>query len=76
MGKHMIRKYVEDRKNASPYGDAYTRAEANLGLQLECFISAWASLSSECKNKNDWNNFAKYVLSEVESIDKIIKGGE
>ena len=49
------------------------RAEANLGMQLECLISAWASLSSECKNKNDWNNFAKYVLSEVESIDKIIK---
>ena len=34
MGKHMIRKYVEDRKNASPYGDAYTRAEAQLGMQL------------------------------------------
>ena len=73
MGKQLIKKYVEARKNSS-FGtmDAW-RAEANLGLQLECLISAWASLSSECKNKNDWNNFAKYVLSEVESIDKIIK---
>jgi hypothetical protein len=74
MGKHMIRKYVEDRKNASPYGDAYTRAEAQLGMQLECYFSAWASLSRECTTKTDWNNFAKHVLEQVEDIDQIIKG--
>jgi hypothetical protein len=73
MGKHMIRKYVEDRKNASPYGDAYTRAEAQLGMQLECYFSAWASLSRECTTKTDWNNFAKHVLKQVEDIDQIIK---
>jgi hypothetical protein len=73
MAKHMIRKYVEDRKNASPYGDAYTRAEAQLGMQLECYFSAWASLSRECTTKTDWNNFAKHVLKQVEDIDQIIK---
>ena len=73
MGKHMIRKYVEDRKNASPYGDAYTRAEAQLGMQLECYFSAWASLSRERTTKTDWNNFAKHVLKQVEDIDQIIK---
>ena len=73
MGKHMIRKYVEDRKNASPYSDAYTRAEAQLGMQLECYFSAWASLSRECTTKTDWNNFAKHVLKQVEDIDQIIK---
>jgi hypothetical protein len=25
------------------------------------------------QNKNDWNNFAKHVLSEVVEMDKIIK---
>ena len=49
------------------------RAEANLGLQLESFVSAWSSLAKDCRNKTEWNNFAKYVLNEIEAIDKTIK---
>ena len=76
MAKHVIKRLVEDRKNASPYGNTYTRAEAQIGQQLECYISAWTSLSKECTTKTDWNNFAKDVLKSVEDIDQIFKGGE
>ena len=49
------------------------RDRANLGRHLESLIMAWSSLAKDSRNKNDWNHFAKYVLNEVEGIDKIIK---
>jgi len=39
-------------------------------------MSAWSALAKDGRNKNDWNNFAKYVLNEVEEIDQIIKDVE
>ena len=69
----LIKKYAEERKNAPALSQTQIRAEANLGLQLESFVSAWSSLAKDCRNKTEWNNFAKYVLNEVEAIDKTIK---
>ena len=69
----LIRKYAEERKNAPALSQTQIRAEANLGMQLESLIGAWSSLAKDCRNKSDWNNFAKYVLNEVEEIDSVIK---
>ena len=69
----LIRKYSELIKNSPALSQTQIRAEANLGLQLKSLISAWSSLAKDSRNKNDWNNFAKYVLNEVEEIDKIFK---
>tara|TARA_R100000664_G_C2635544_1_gene63011 strand:- start:180 stop:407 length:228 start_codon:yes stop_codon:yes gene_type:complete len=69
----LIKKYAEARRDADPLSREAIRAEANLGLQLESLISAWSSLAKDSRNKTDWNNFAKYVLNEVEAIDKTIK---
>jgi hypothetical protein len=69
----LIRRYAIQRKEASPLSREQIRAEANLGRHLESLIMAWSSLAKDSRNKNDWNHFAKYVLNEVEGIDKIIK---
>jgi len=68
----LIRKYAEERKNAPALSQTQIRAEANLGMQLESLIRVWSSLAKDCRNKNDKNNFAKYVLKEVEEIDAVI----
>ena len=68
----LIKKYAEARRDAPALSNEAIRAEANLGLQLESFVSAWSSLAKDCRNKTEWNNFAKYVLNEIETIDKTI----
>tara|TARA_R110002020_G_scaffold211137_1_gene417366 strand:- start:232 stop:465 length:234 start_codon:yes stop_codon:yes gene_type:complete len=73
MSYSSIRRFATDRKNADVLSRDAIRAEANIGLQLECLFSAWASLAKDSRNKTDWNNFAKYVLKEVENIDEIFK---
>jgi len=73
MSYSSIRRFATDRKNADSLSRDAIRAEANIGLQLECLFSAWASLAKDSRNKNDWNNFAKYVLKEVENIAEIFK---
>ena len=70
---YLIKKYAEARRDAPALSNEAIRAEANLGLQLESLISAWSSLAKDSRNKPDWNNFAKYVLNEIETIDKTIK---
>lgn len=42
-------------------------------MHLCATMNAWAELASECESKTEWNNFAKYVLKEVEEIGKEIK---
>ena len=37
---------------------------------------AWDSLAKDSRNKNDWNNFAKYVLREIQSMATTIKRAE
>jgi hypothetical protein len=69
----LIRHYAKQRKDAPPLSREAMRAEANLGRHFESLISAWSSLAKDSRNKNDWNHFAKYVLNEVEEIDKIFK---
>ena len=69
----LIKKYAEARRDAPALSNEAIRAEANLGLQLESLISAWSSLAKDSRNKNDWNNFAKYVLKEVQEMAGKIK---
>jgi len=73
MSKISIRRFANQRKEADALSREAIRAEANIGLQLECLISAWASIASESRNKTEYNHFAKYVLKEIEDIDKIFK---
>ena len=73
MSYSLIRKYAIQRNEAPALSQSQVRAEANLGVQLECLLKVWADLGHDCTNKNDWNNFAKYVLTEVQEINQTIK---
>jgi hypothetical protein len=73
MSYSLIRKYAIDINEAPALSREQIRAEANLGMQLQSLIRAWAELGHDCTNKNDWNNFAKYVLTEVQEINQTIK---
>jgi hypothetical protein len=69
----IIRKYLKDMKTSGPLSREQIRAEANIGVQLMAYVKVWSELANDCRNKTDKNNFAKYVLSEVEEIAKTIR---
>ena len=70
---YWLRKYLTDRKQARSLSREQIRAEANIGNNFLSIIQAWSSLSKDSRNKTEWNNFAKYVLSEVEKYNEIIQ---
>ena len=68
-----IGNYLRKAREAEPLSWAQHRQESMGFTTLCATITAWSELASECRNKNDWNNFAKYVLSEVQEIGNEIK---
>ena len=69
----LIRKYAIQRNEAPALSRESDFAHRQVGSQLESLIKAWADLGHDCTNKNDWNNFAKYVLNEIQEIDQVLK---
>ena len=70
---YWLRKYLKDRKEARSLSREQIRAEANIGNNFISIVQAWSSLSKDCDNKTEWNNFAKYVLSEIEKYNDVIR---
>ena len=70
---NIIQNYLTKEKEAEPLSWDQHRQESMGFITLCSTITAWSELASECRNKNDWNNFAKYVLTEVQEIGKEIK---
>jgi hypothetical protein len=68
-----IRTYLKRANEADPLSWDQHRAESMGFITLCSTIRAWTDLASESRNKTEWNNFAKYVLTEVEKIGKEIK---
>ena len=68
-----IGNYLRKAREAEPLSWDQHRQESMGFITLCSTITAWSELASECRNKNDWNNFAKYVLTEVQEIGKEIK---
>ena len=68
-----IQNYQIKAREAEPLSWDQHRQESMGFITLCATINAWSELASECRNKNDWNNFAKYVLTEVQEIGKEIK---
>tara|TARA_R100001244_G_scaffold55693_3_gene47687 strand:- start:9 stop:236 length:228 start_codon:yes stop_codon:yes gene_type:complete len=72
----LLGKYVREARDADSLSRDKIRAEANAFLQLRSFIVVWADLAEDTRNKTEWNNFGKYVLSEVQQMAKEIKENE
>jgi len=73
--KSIIRKYMRIAKEADYSSREKLHAESAIARNLMSLIRAWSELaeSSYSDNKNDWNNFAKYTLGEIQDIGKMIK---
>ena len=65
--------YVKRAEEAPPLSKEQIRNEANAYNNLRSTIMAWDSLAKDSRNKTDWNNFAKYVLKEVQEMAGKIK---
>ena len=68
-----IQNYLIKAREAEPLSWDQHRQESMGFITLCSTITAWSELASECRNKNDWNNFEKYVLKEVQEIATKIK---
>mgnify|MGYP001183090587 FL=1 len=72
----MLERYIR-RAEASPsLSTEQLRNESNAYNNIRSHIMAWDSLAKDSRNKNDWNNFAKYVLKEIQGMATAIKRAE
>ena len=69
----MLYTYIKRAEEAPSLSREQIRNEANAYNNLRSLIMAWDELAKDSRNKNDWNNFAKYVLKEVQEIATKIK---
>ena len=72
----MLYTFIKRAEEAPSLSREQIRNEANAYNNLRSHIMAWDSLAKDSRNKNDWNNFAKYVLTEIQSMAKTIKEAE
>ena len=72
----MLERYIRRAEEASSLSREQIRNEANAYNNIRSHIMAWDSLAKDSRNKNEWNNFAKYVLKEIQSMAKSIKKAE
>jgi len=72
----MLYTYIKRAEEAPALSRDQIRNEANAFINLRSHIMAWDSLAKDSRNKNDWNNFAKYVLKEVQEMATKIKEAE
>ncbi len=68
-----ISKYLKRANEADPLSWDQHRAESMGFITLVATIQAWSELAATSRNKTEWNNFAKHVLTEIENIGKEIK---
>ena len=69
----MLYTYIKRAEESPSLSREQIRNEANAYGNLRATIMAWDSLATDSRNKNDWNNFAKYDLKEVKEMEKTIK---
>ena len=72
----MLYTFIKRAEEAPALSREQIRNEANAYHNIRSLIMAWDSLAKDSRNKNDWNNFAKYVLTEIQSMAKTIKEAE
>tara|TARA_B100000902_G_C27251679_1_gene885605 strand:- start:595 stop:816 length:222 start_codon:yes stop_codon:yes gene_type:complete len=69
----MLITYIKRAEEAPSLSNEQIRNEANAYNNLRSTLMAWDALAKDSRNKNDWNNFAKYVLKEVQEMATKIK---
>ena len=72
----MLGTYIRRAEAAPSLSTEQIRNESNAYNNIRSHIMAWDSLAKDSRNKNDWNNFAKYVLKEIQGMATTIKEAE
>ena len=72
----MLGTYIRRAEEAPSLSREQIRNEANAYGNLRSTILAWDSLAKDSRNKNDWNDFAKYVLKEIQKMATTIEEAE
>ena len=72
----MLERYIRRAESSPSLSTEQLRNESNAYNNIRSHIMAWDSLAKDSRNKNDWNNFAKYVLNEIQSMATTIKRAE
>ena len=72
----MLGTYIRRAEAAPSLSTEQIRNESNAYNNIRSHIMAWDSLAKDSRNKNDWNNFAKYVLKEIQEMATTIKEAE
>ncbi len=72
----MLARFIRRAESAPALSSEQIRNEANAYNNIRSHIMAWDSLAKDSRNKNDWNNFAKYVLKEIQGMATTIKEAE
>ena len=72
----MLATYIRRAEAAPSLSTEQIRNESNAYNNIRSHIMAWDSLAKDSRNKNDWNNFAKYVLKEIQEMATTIKEAE
>ena len=69
-----LKRMVEEVENAPAYSEEQRRAEANIwAWNVSSNYKIWDELAKDCRNKREWNEFAKYVLKEIQEYAEIMK---
>jgi len=72
----MLARFIRRAESAPSLSTEQLRNESNAYNNIRSHIMAWDSLAKDSRNKNDWNNFAKYVLKEIQEMATTIKEAE
>jgi len=74
MFKKQFKRLIRDEKEALAYSNEQEKIQARIwDWNISPTIRAWGDLADQCDNKNDWNNFAKHVLNEIQCLNVMIK---
>ena len=74
MFKNQFKRLIKDIEDADAFSDLETKKQAQIwDWNIAPTIMAWGDLADQCDNKNDWNNFAKHVLNEIQCLNVMMK---
>jgi hypothetical protein len=69
-----FKRLIKEEHEAPTFSDLEIKKQAQIwDWNIAPMFKAWAEISKEMTNKNDWNHFAKHVLTEVNKYNDIIQ---
>ena len=72
--KTNFKRMYTEAENAPAFTEEERRAQANIwNWNMETNIRIWDELAKDSRNKREWNEFAKFVLKEIQEYAKIMK---